>query len=93
MDEYNLENSIQSLMNWIVTLIKMMNGDVIENQCLTKDNLVKVVEKNKSEINGNLPNFKVYKKRWLMLALFIISCGTNNLQFVQYSIISNIISR
>jgi len=36
---------------------------------------------------------KVYKKRWLMLIIYIIYNAVNSLQWLEYSIITNIITR
>ncbi|CAD6244045.1 GSCOCG00013220001-RA-CDS [Cotesia congregata] len=43
--------------------------------------------------NGDEINIKEYKKRWIMLGLFTIYTGLSTFQWVEYSIISNIISR
>ncbi|XP_058465771.1 heme transporter FLVCR2 [Malaya genurostris] len=37
--------------------------------------------------------FKVYKRRWLVLAIFVMYSASNALQWIQYSIIANIIQR
>lgn len=34
---------------------------------------------------------KVYKKRWLMLAIFVVYSASNAMQWIQYSIIANVI--
>ncbi|KAG7188877.1 hypothetical protein KM043_008483 [Ampulex compressa] len=36
---------------------------------------------------------KVYKRRWLMLGLYILCSGGSTCQWIQYSIISNIVTR
>ena len=36
---------------------------------------------------------RVYRRRWLMLALFILYSTTINGQWVEYSIISNLVTR
>jgi len=36
---------------------------------------------------------KVYKKRWLMLIIYMIYNGVNSLQWIEYSIITNIVTR
>lgn len=36
---------------------------------------------------------KVYKKRWLMLAIYMIYAGVNSSQWIEYSIITNIVTR
>ncbi|EFN68013.1 Uncharacterized MFS-type transporter C09D4.1, partial [Camponotus floridanus] len=34
---------------------------------------------------------KIYKKRWLMLVLFVLYSASNSMQWVQYSIMANIV--
>lgn len=36
---------------------------------------------------------KVYKKRWLMLVIYMIYAGANSSQWIEYSIITNIVTR
>lgn len=36
---------------------------------------------------------KIYKKRWLMLILFVLYSASNAMQWIQYSIIANIVTR
>lgn len=36
---------------------------------------------------------KIYKKRWLMLILFVLYSASNAMQWIQYSIIANIVMR
>ncbi|XP_025264541.1 feline leukemia virus subgroup C receptor-related protein 2-like isoform X2 [Camponotus floridanus] len=36
---------------------------------------------------------KIYKKRWLMLVLFVLYSASNSMHWVQYSIIANIVMR
>lgn len=36
---------------------------------------------------------KVYKKRWLMLAIYMIYAAANAGQWIEYSIITNIVTR
>ncbi|XP_011698243.1 PREDICTED: feline leukemia virus subgroup C receptor-related protein 2-like [Wasmannia auropunctata] len=36
---------------------------------------------------------KVYKKRWLMLAIYMLYSGANSSQWIEYSIITNIVTR
>lgn len=45
--------------------------------------------------NPTLPpgEFKVYKRRWLVLAIFVMYSASNALQWIQYSIIANIVQR
>lgn len=37
--------------------------------------------------------FRVYKRRWIVLAIFVLYSASNALQWIQYSIIANIIQR
>ena len=37
--------------------------------------------------------YKLYKRRWLILLLFVLYSMSNAMQWIQYSIISNIITR
>lgn len=58
---------------------------------------------NKDETNFNLledkqlkPNtleIKAYKRRWIILTIFIIYAAVNSYQWIEYSIINNIITR
>ncbi|KAL4713828.1 hypothetical protein ACJJTC_015482 [Scirpophaga incertulas] len=42
-------------------------------------------------IDSNEPNYKVYKTRWIMLAFFVMFSASNSLQWVQYTIIQDIV--
>ncbi|KAK9888911.1 hypothetical protein WA026_001132 [Henosepilachna vigintioctopunctata] len=45
---------------------------------------------------GNLPSIqplKVYKQRWFILAMFVAFSASNAMQWVQYSIIANVITK
>uniref|UniRef100_A0A1B0DDT6 Major facilitator superfamily (MFS) profile domain-containing protein n=1 Tax=Phlebotomus papatasi TaxID=29031 RepID=A0A1B0DDT6_PHLPP len=37
--------------------------------------------------------FRVYKRRWIVLAIFCLYSASNALQWIQYSIIANIVQR
>lgn len=37
--------------------------------------------------------FRVYKIRWLILGLFVLYSASNALQWIQYSIIANIVQK
>uniref|UniRef100_A0AAG5DGP2 Choline/ethanolamine transporter FLVCR1 n=1 Tax=Anopheles atroparvus TaxID=41427 RepID=A0AAG5DGP2_ANOAO len=37
--------------------------------------------------------FRMYKRRWLVLAIFVMYSASNSLQWIQYSIIANIVQR
>lgn len=46
------------------------------------------------KLGGALPNIEklhVYKTRWLMLGIFVLYSASNAMQWIQYSIISNVI--
>lgn len=72
----------------------MTDNDNTDN-FLTSYNDVKIVERNNcnSELDKNLTNVKVYKKRWFIIFIFSLSCGVNYLPYPQYSIITNIVTR
>ncbi|KAH0545602.1 feline leukemia virus subgroup C receptor-related protein 2-like [Cotesia glomerata] len=53
----------------------------------------KISSQDDNKGNGDEINIKEYKKRWIMLGLFTIYTGLSTFQWVEYSIISNIISR
>ncbi|XP_032673896.1 uncharacterized MFS-type transporter C09D4.1 isoform X2 [Odontomachus brunneus] len=40
-----------------------------------------------------VPETKIYKRRWLILIIFVLYSASNALQWIQYSIITNIITR
>ncbi|KAG9436236.1 feline leukemia virus subgroup C receptor-related protein 2 [Apis mellifera carnica] len=64
------------------------------NEVLCVKNVVKTINKNeKNNDNDNSLETKVYKKRWLILSLFIVYTGMSNFQWIQYSIVSNIVRR
>ncbi|XP_011697118.1 PREDICTED: uncharacterized MFS-type transporter C09D4.1 isoform X3 [Wasmannia auropunctata] len=43
---------------------------------------------------GFLPQeIKVYKKRWLILILFVVYSASNSMQWIEYSIITNIVTK
>lgn len=35
--------------------------------------------------------YKVYTRRWFMLAIFVLYSGANSIQWIQYSIIANMV--
>ncbi|XP_043485019.1 feline leukemia virus subgroup C receptor-related protein 2-like isoform X2 [Leptopilina heterotoma] len=73
----------------------MTDNENNDSHVLTSYNDVKIVERNniKSEVDKNLMNVKVYKKRWFILFIFCLSCGINYISYAQYSIITNIVTR
>ncbi|CAK9799523.1 Feline leukemia virus subgroup C receptor-related protein 2 [Anthophora quadrimaculata] len=62
------------------------------SEVLCVNNPVKVINGNEKD-NNNLWETKVYKRRWLMLGLFTLYTGMSSFQWIQYSIITNIITR
>ena len=69
--------------------IKILNNKSLINKvnnCSDKDN---------PQENNKLENFKVqvYKRRWLTMSLFILYATTTNGQWIEFSIIANIVSR
>lgn len=46
-----------------------------------------------ASLDAEHTGIKVYKRRWLMLAIFIFLGAANTFQWVQYSIIANIVQR
>ncbi|XP_018393182.1 PREDICTED: feline leukemia virus subgroup C receptor-related protein 2-like [Cyphomyrmex costatus] len=61
-------------------------------------------DKNQSEIltikdptkitkSGEPLKLKLYKKRWLMLIIYMIYAGSNSFQWIEYSIITNVVTR
>lgn len=50
-------------------------------------------EKEPSSVAHNNEEFKVYKRRWAVLILFAFYSASNSMQWIQYSIINNIVSR
>ncbi|XP_034174889.1 choline/ethanolamine transporter flvcr2a [Osmia lignaria lignaria] len=62
------------------------------SEVLCVNNSVRIIS-NSEKDNGDLLQTKVYKRRWLMLALFSTYSSMFTLQWVQYSIIANIVSR
>lgn len=40
-----------------------------------------------------LQEIKVYKKRWLILIIFVVYSASNSMQWIQFSIISNIVTK
>ncbi|XP_024889434.1 feline leukemia virus subgroup C receptor-related protein 2-like [Temnothorax curvispinosus] len=57
----------------------------------TKDS-TKITKSEELDDIGPL-KLKVYKKRWLMLAIYMIYTGSNSSQWIEYSIITNIVTR
>ncbi|XP_073847578.1 histamine transporter [Musca autumnalis] len=51
------------------------------------------LEKEASSTAPNNEEFKVYKRRWAVLILFAFYSASNSMQWIQYSIINNIVSR
>ncbi|XP_070165995.1 choline/ethanolamine transporter flvcr2b isoform X2 [Polyergus mexicanus] len=52
---------------------------------------IKTIEGDMQPMQGL--EIKIYKKRWLMLILFVLYSASNAMQWIQYSIIANIVMR
>lgn len=53
-----------------------------------------VQSKAQSTSTSNLPmQTKVYRRRWIMLAIFVLVFMTNAFQWIQFSIINNLITK
>lgn len=46
-----------------------------------------------NESNVNKVEFKLYPRRWLILAIYLLYSGANSFQWMEYSIITNIITK
>jgi hypothetical protein len=46
-----------------------------------------------SEISHSLLDYKVYRRRWLILLVYVCFAFVNNTQWIQYAIINNLIMR
>lgn len=53
----------------------------------------KIVIDDKEKKNLTKFDVKKYKRRWFILGLFCFYCGLSTFQWVEYSIITNIITR
>lgn len=62
------------------------------SEVLTAKDPTKITKSSESADIGPL-KLKVYKKRWLMLAIYMIYAGANSSQWIEYSIITNIVTR
>jgi len=71
--------------------VKIIMEDKSQSEILTKKNLTKIIESGEPT-NVKQLKLKVYKKRWLMLIIFMIYAGSNS-QWIEYSIITNIVIR
>jgi len=66
--------------------------DKSQSEVLTIKDAIKII-KSGEPIDVEPLKLKVYKKRWLMLIIYMIYNGTNSSQWIEYSIITNIITR
>ncbi|XP_066587374.1 uncharacterized MFS-type transporter C09D4.1-like isoform X2 [Prorops nasuta] len=48
---------------------------------------------NASNVTKDVIETKIYKRRWLVLAIFVMYSASNAMQWIQYSIIANIVMR
>uniref|UniRef100_U5ERN6 Choline/ethanolamine transporter FLVCR1 n=1 Tax=Corethrella appendiculata TaxID=1370023 RepID=U5ERN6_9DIPT len=56
--------------------------------------LIKPTNGSNATLENRAPGeFRVYKIRWLVLALFVLYSASNALQWIQYSIIANVVQR
>ncbi|XP_072755721.1 choline/ethanolamine transporter flvcr2a [Anoplolepis gracilipes] len=62
------------------------------NEVLTIKNSTTIVKSNEQS-NDEPLKLKVYRKRWLMLAIYMYFNGVSAAQWIEYSIITNIITR
>ncbi|XP_012062861.1 PREDICTED: feline leukemia virus subgroup C receptor-related protein 2-like [Atta cephalotes] len=69
-----------------------MMEDKSQSEVLTIKDAIKII-KSDEPIDVEPLKLKVYKKRWLMLIIYMIYSGSNSFQWIEYSIITNIITR
>ena len=69
-----------------------MMEDKSQSEVLTIKDAIKII-KSGEPIDVEPLKLKVYKKRWLMLIIYMIYNGTNSSQWIEYSIITNVITR
>ncbi|KAL6268571.1 hypothetical protein P5V15_001706 [Pogonomyrmex californicus] len=62
------------------------------SEVLTIKNPTKIT-KSEKPVNNEPIKLKVYTKRWLMLAIYMFYTGTSSSQWIEYSIITNIVTR
>lgn len=62
------------------------------SEVLTIKDSAKIMKSGEPTNIGPL-KLKVYKKRWLILIIYMIYAGTNSSQWIEYSIITNIVTR
>ena len=66
--------------------------DKSQSEVLTIKESIKIIKS--GELTDVEPlKLKVYKKRWLMLIIYMIYAGSNCFQWIEYSIIANIVIR
>ncbi|KYM78165.1 Feline leukemia virus subgroup C receptor-related protein 2 [Atta colombica] len=66
--------------------------DKSQSEVLTIKDAIKIIKSDES-IDVEPLKLKVYKKRWLMLIIYMIYSGSNSFQWIEYSIITNVITR
>jgi len=66
--------------------------DKSQSEVLTIKDAIKII-KSGEPIDVEPLKLKVYKKRWLMLIIYMIYSGSNSFQWIEYSIITNVITR
>ncbi|KYN30098.1 Feline leukemia virus subgroup C receptor-related protein 2 [Trachymyrmex cornetzi] len=66
--------------------------DISQSEVLTIKDPIKIIKS--GELTDVEPlKLKVYKKRWLMLIIYMIYSGSNSCQWIQYSIVTNVVTR
>ncbi|KYQ54727.1 Feline leukemia virus subgroup C receptor-related protein 2 [Trachymyrmex zeteki] len=66
--------------------------DKNQSEVLTIKDPTKIIKSNEPTNVAPL-KLKVYKKRWLMLIIYMIYSGVNTSQWIEYSIITNVVTR
>ncbi|KYN30097.1 PREDICTED: feline leukemia virus subgroup C receptor-related protein 2-like [Trachymyrmex cornetzi] len=66
--------------------------DKSQSEVLTIKDSTKITKSDEST-NVEPLKLKVYKKRWLMLIIYMIYNGTNSSQWIEYSIITNVVTK
>ncbi|KAG5340264.1 FLVC2 protein, partial [Acromyrmex heyeri] len=68
-----------------------MMEDKSQSEVLTIKNAIKIIKPGEPIVEPL--KLKVYKKRWLMLIIYMIYSGSNFFQWIEYSIITNVVIR
>ncbi|CRK92699.1 CLUMA_CG006341, isoform A [Clunio marinus] len=65
-------------------------GDVYISNSKSTDLIKPAKPGDNQEISGG---FQVYKQRWIVLAIFVLYSASNSMQWIQFSIIANVIEK